>query len=84
MNKTDNVERTGKPFERMKILLIRTIGCAIGLPILWLNKLLKRFSKPFRAHGLIMEHIMLRCIVFISSVVAVNFQAFILTIENGD
>ena len=72
MSKTDNDERTGKPFERMKILLIR------------MNKLLQRFSKPFGAHGLIMERAMLLCIVFISFVAVDNFKAFILTIENGD
>ena len=82
MHKTDNVERTGKPFKRVKIiLLIRMIGCAIGLPI---ERMLKWFSKPFRAHGLIMKQAMLLCIVFISFVVVVNFKAFILTIENGD
>ena len=63
MHKTDNVERTGKPFKRVKIiLLIRMIGCAIGLPI---ERMLKWFSKPFRAHGLIMKQAMLLCIVFV-------------------
>ena len=40
MSKTYNVEWTGKPFKQMKILLICTIGCIIGLPIIWMNKLL--------------------------------------------
>ena len=79
-----NFERTGKQFERMKISLISLIGCAIRVAIVRMNKLLKRFSKPIRAHGLIMEWAMLLCIVFISFVVVVNFKAFILTIENGD
>ena len=85
MSKTDNVEWTGKPFEQMKMLLICMIGCTIGLPIVQMTKLLKQFSKPFLAHGLIREWAMLLCIFFfISFVVVVNFKAFILTIKNGD
>ena len=71
-----NFEWTGKPFEWMKILLIRTIGCTICLPIIQMIKLLKRHSKH------IMEQAMLLCIVFISFFVVVNFKAFILKIEN--
>ena len=59
MSKMDNAKRTGKPFEWMKVLLIHTIG----LPIVQMNKLLKWFWKPFQAHGLIMERVMLLCIV---------------------
>ena len=86
MSKTDNVERTGKPFTRMKILLIHTIGCTIiiGLPIVQMNKLLKQFAKLFQACSLIMEWAMLLSIVFISFVIVINFKAFILTIENGN
>ena len=80
MSKMDNAKWTGKPFEWMKVLLIHTIG----LPIVQMNKLLKWFWKPFRAHGLIMERVMLLCIVFISFAIVVNFKAFILKIENGD
>ena len=40
MSKTYNVKWTGKPFKQIKILLICTIGCIIGLPIIWMNKLL--------------------------------------------
>ena len=70
MSKMDNAKRTGKPFEWMEILLIHTIG----LPIVQMNKLLKWFWKPFRAHGLIIERVMLLCIVFISFVIIVNFN----------
>ena len=48
MSKTDNVEQTGRLFERMKILSICTTGCAIGSLIILMNKLLKWFVWPFK------------------------------------
>lgn len=49
-----------------------------------MNKFLKWFVKLFQVYGLIMERAMLLRIVFISFVVVVNFNAFILTIKKGD